>query len=153
MPAFAAPLREDIRLFSFRERFRLLRALFAPEILAGRVRLSWLEARLPRPNYTWQTLVALAKYCNSQPVIVIGADQAAKIFSWYKGGDLMRMYTFVVFAREGDTATLPVRENFHYIKDFSAVISATAERDRLRALSSEKRFTDAARALRSLAEK
>lgn len=153
MPAFAAPLREDIRLFSFRERFRLLRTLFAPEILTSRVRLSHLEARLPRPNYTWQTLAALSRVCDRQPIIVIGADQAAKILSWHKGGELMRMYTFAVFAREGNAATQPEHKNFHRIENFSADISATAERERLGALPAAERYAAVASTLRNLAEK
>ena len=135
MPAAASPLRDDTRLFTYRERFHFLRALFSREIAAGRLVLSQLEKKLPRPNYTYDTLTALARLCPEKPVLVIGADQAANLHRWYKGEALTREYPFVIFARRGSTVALPAACRADVVGDFDEDISATALREALLPLS------------------
>lgn len=143
MPAAGAPLRVDERLFSYRERFRLLRLLLQSEIVAGQVALSKLERSLPRPNYTADTLAALAKHCATPPVIVIGADQAEKLPLWHRSEELMARYKFLVFARPGSPAKNNPQLNARFIGDFAENISATEIREKLAALPAAKRFAAA----------
>ncbi|GAB4437587.1 MAG: hypothetical protein OHK0011_20600 [Turneriella sp.] len=145
-PAQAAPLRTDERLFSYRERFSLLRSCFAQQLAEGRVILSLLERSLPRPNFTVNTLAALVSLCGTKPVVVIGADQAAQIGQWHRAEELMREYEFVVFARRSPAVAFDDRLRHKLVADFDLPVSATAVRADLRRLPKAERFA-AARAL------
>jgi len=144
MPAAAAPLRKDERLFSYRERFHLLRSLFQTECRVGSVILSRLEKTLPLPNYTFDTLTALARICGIKPMIVLGEDQAANLNKWHNADQLMRDYEFVVFARRGPSAEKPFGLRYTLIADFDEDISATALRHRLHSLPPAERLAAAA---------
>lgn len=117
-------------MFSFRERFAAVRKLLEPKIASGRVRLSHIEKRLPQPNYTIETLRALRLYCHEKPVIVIGADQAEGLSRWYKADELIREFSFVVFARRG--STLPEIPDFYpyMITDFEENVSSSEIREK-----------------------
>jgi nicotinate-nucleotide adenylyltransferase len=143
VPAASAPLRDDERLFAFRERFRLLRLLFEREIAAGRVILSSIERHLPRPSYTWNTLDALARHCDAKPTIVIGADQAAKLPHWHRIDELKSQYRFLCFSRktEGLHALGDIEHEF--VADFDEDISATQIREALMAFPARERFDQA----------
>ncbi|HRP70412.1 MAG TPA: hypothetical protein PLY93_12845, partial [Turneriella sp.] len=144
MPAASAPLRNDNRLFSYRERFHLLRRLFKKEIQEGGVVLSWLEHRLPQPNYTVHTLDTLKKICPQEPTIVIGADQAEKIQHWQRSDFLVQNYTFLIFARGGVGGDQPLQlvpgMRYTIEKDFNEDISATQVRASLSKLSAQERL-------------
>lgn len=140
MPAASAPLRTDDRLFSFRERFELLRALFHSEITARRIILSPLERLLPKPNFTFSTLAALRERCGQKPVVVVGGDQAQKLGSWHRSAELIGEYEFLVFARAGSVAENIPNLNARFVEDFSENISATALRKELTALPASERF-------------
>ncbi|HNJ64899.1 MAG TPA: adenylyltransferase/cytidyltransferase family protein [Turneriella sp.] len=142
-PAPAAPLRTDDRLFSYRERFALLRACFRQQLAEGKVILSRLEFSLPKPNFTFDTLAALVQVCGTKSVIVIGADQAAQIGKWHRAEELMREYEFVVFAREGTTTAFDRRLRHHAISDFDLPVSATVIRASLVKLPKAERFAAA----------
>jgi nicotinic acid mononucleotide adenylyltransferase len=144
-PAPAAPLRSDERLFSYRERFSLLRFCFAKELAERSVVLSVLERTLPKPNFTIQTLAALVSLCGTKPVVVIGADQAAQIGRWHRAQELMREYEFIVFARAAAPTTLDARLRHRFIADFDFPISATSMRSRLKMLPPKERFAEARR--------
>lgn len=142
-------MRETGHLFSYRERFWLLRRIFAAEITAGSVILSVRERTLPKPNYTIHTLAALSAICGRKPVVVIGADQAQNIARWHRADELMHEYDFIVFAR----SNIPVSGEpaFHHevVADFAEPLSATQLRAALSALPAEERLN---RALRFLTE-
>lgn len=145
--AAKAPLRDDERLFSYRERFALLRSCFARELQYGEVILSILERSLPKPNYTIETLSHLSRLCQKKPIVVIGADQAEKILHWHRAEELLRDYRFVVFAR--GRVVLAHNQNWDctFIDDFDEPISATALRAQLVALPREHRFAAALKLL------
>ena len=132
MPAADAPLRGDARYYTYRERFHLLRKMFAAEISRRQVILSNLEKSLPKPNYTFETLSALRNLCPEKPVVVIGADQAMNLARWHRSSELMREYEFLVFARRGSPYPGDPGENFCFVADFAEDISATEIRDKLR---------------------
>lgn len=140
MPAASAPLRTDDRLFSFRERFALLRALFRNEISARRIILSPLERLLPKPNYTFSTLSALRERCGQKPVVVVGADQAQKLGNWHRSAELIDEYEFLIFARAGSVPANIPNLRARFVEDFVEDISATALRTELAALPAGERF-------------
>ena len=140
MPAASAPLRRDERLFSYRERFHLLRRAFAQEVAAGSVAISVLERRLPAPNYTVNTLTALAGFCAQKPIVVIGGDQAEKLPRWHRAEELFAQYEFLVFARGGATPNIPGLRA-RYVPDFAEDISATEMRALLAAVPAASPMT------------
>ena len=143
MPAAGAPLRADERLFSYRERFSLLRRLLHSEIKRDKVILSVLERRLPKPNYTMNTLTALSKICTQKPILVIGADQVEKLPHWHQGAVLLREYEFLCFARRGAALGKIPGLIARLIEDFSEDISATELRAKLIGLPQAQRFAAA----------
>ncbi len=144
MPAPEAPLRSGRKLFTYRERFRLLRQMFSREISDGRVRLSVLEHRLPGPHYTIQTLEALKKYCVAAPTIVVGADQAEKLGQWKRSAELVQGWRFLVFARRDGVVPDVPEMQFDLVSDFAYDISSTAVREQLRAENDDRRYQMAA---------
>jgi nicotinic acid mononucleotide adenylyltransferase len=143
MPAASAPLRADERLFSYRERFYLLRRLLQKEISEGRVIISVLEKRLPKPGYTVNTLAALEKNCTVKPVIVIGADQAKKLGSWHQSEKLIRDFEFLIFARDRLLPKEVPNLKAGFVEDFAEDISATQIRSTLSALPPQERLKTA----------
>ncbi len=147
MPAAVSPLRGDARLFSYRQRFHFLRRLFYREIAAGRVILSRLEKKLPPPNYTVHTLAELGRFCAEKPVLVIGADQAENFARWHRAADLMKKYTFLVFARRGSAFAPEAGLTAEVVADFDENISATELRNQLAALAPAERLREMQRLL------
>lgn len=143
MPAPMAPLRGAEKAFTYRQRFHLLRVMFADAIVSGRVTLSVLERRLPPPHYTINTLEALGKYCDEKPVLVIGGDQAEKLPRWHRYTDIALAYRFVIFSRQGSAIGNLPNLRYEQITDFSCDESSTALRDQLMALGPEARFAAA----------
>lgn len=143
MPAPMAPLRGAEKTFTYRQRFHLLRVMFADGIASGRVKLSVLERRLPPPHYTISTLEALAKYCDEKPILVIGGDQAEKLPRWHRYTDLALAYRFVIFSREGSAIEHLPKLNYEQIADFSCNESSTAVRHQLMALGPDARYAAA----------
>lgn len=131
MPAGDAPLRSDARYYTYRERFHQLRVMFTREISGRRVILSRLEKSLPKPNFTIQTLTALAGICPEKPVLVIGADQAANLGRWHRSAELLRDFEFLVFARRSSPFPESLPGSFCYVRDFDENISATEIRGKL----------------------
>ncbi len=140
MPAASAPLRADERLFSYRERFYLLRRLLQKEIAQGKVILSVLEKRLPKPGFTVNTLSALAKICTIKPIVVIGADQAKKLSSWHRSEDLIRDFQFLIFARDCLLPQELPKLKASFVADFAEDVSATQMRARLAGLPPQERL-------------
>lgn len=136
-------MRSDDRLFSYRERFALLRACFAQQLAEKRVILSVLELSLPKPNFTFETLAALARLCLVKPVIVIGADQAAQIGHWHRARELMGQYEFIVFGRGVSGAGFDARLRHRLVADFDVRISATQLRSTLLKLPRAQRLAAA----------
>lgn len=99
MPAAAAPHKKTGQS-AYRHRFHMLRIAFQKELSDDRVCLSWLESRLPAPNYTYRTLQALAdKFSNKKLSLVIGADMYRSFESWVEPGLIREMADLVVFKR------------------------------------------------------
>jgi nicotinate-nucleotide adenylyltransferase len=52
------------------------------------------------PTYTWDTVQS---FVDDEPVLVLGADAAAGLRSWYRGDELIETVEIAVVARPGTT--------------------------------------------------
>ena len=71
--------------------------------LAGQSRfsVSLLEAELPAPSYTVDTLLELRKRLAGQFYFLIGADSLLELHLWYRLEELLRLTNFAVISRPG----------------------------------------------------
>lgn len=68
------------------------------------VEVSRIEATLPRPNYTVQTLQALrARYPEAELRLVVGADAVRDSSKWHRFDDVCRLAPLIVLGRVGVT--------------------------------------------------
>jgi nicotinate-nucleotide adenylyltransferase len=66
------------------------------------------ETQRPGNTYTMDTLRALqAAHPQTRYVLIVGADQAAKLDSWHDWQGVLQRCTLAVAARNGETAHLP----------------------------------------------
>ncbi|HEU5262032.1 MAG TPA: nicotinate-nucleotide adenylyltransferase [Gemmatimonadales bacterium] len=102
--------------------------------VAGNPRLSVerIELALPAPSYTVRTLRALAaREPGNRFTLLVGADAAQELSSWYEVEALSALADLVVFARPG--CPTPRHALIARVIDVPAVgISATMIRDRVR---------------------
>ena len=93
------PLKDTISAEGSLERLEAARQAVRrhPE-LAGKVEVSDIEFTLKTPNYTINTLDALAA---ENPILVIGGDQFADIRRWRLYKKILRVYGVAVYPREG----------------------------------------------------
>ncbi len=84
----------------FRDRLSLCRAAFRP--FGRRVRVLDVEARLPTPSYTVQTLRHLAgAFPDRTFTLVIGADILPETPAWREWDEVARLARLLVLRREG----------------------------------------------------
>ncbi|MCW5207048.1 nicotinate (nicotinamide) nucleotide adenylyltransferase [Desulfobulbus sp. F5] len=71
--------------------------------LAGRDRfsISLIEAELPAPSYTVDTLLELRKRLAGQFYFLIGADSLLELHLWHRFQDLLKLTKFIVISRPG----------------------------------------------------
>ena len=66
------------------------------------------ELHRPGPSYTADTLRELAaEYPGAALFLVIGADQLSRLDTWYDSGEIIRLSTLAVAAREGQEVQPP----------------------------------------------
>ncbi len=84
----------------FRDRLRLCRAAFRP--FGGRVRVLDVEARLPVPSYTVQTLRHLVQaHPDRAFTLVVGADILPETPRWRDWDEVSHLARVLVLRREG----------------------------------------------------
>lgn len=107
------PLKDSATALDAEERLDDARAALVrhPE-LAGKVKVSDIEFRLPVPNYTIDTLDALkVEHPSDNFALVVGGDQIADFRRWKDWRRILQEYEVTVFPREGfDTAA--IRDDF-----------------------------------------
>lgn len=65
------------------------------------------EFSLPRPSYTFNTLLALEQeYPEREFSLLIGADNWEKFSTWYKAEEILSRYRVIVYPRGSDTKPL-----------------------------------------------
>lgn len=97
MPAHTPPHKERADLLPFTLRTELLRvaAGYSP-ILS----VTELEADLPQPSYTWNSLSAWkAGHPGDRGIFIMGAEDFASLDTWYRGRELPELMDFAVMAR------------------------------------------------------
>ena len=92
------PLKQESDLLADHLRFAM--AQKAVEDVEGIV-ASDFEFHLPKPSYTWHTLLALSQhYPDREFVLMIGGDNWAHFTRWYHWKDILRQYDVVVYPRD-----------------------------------------------------
>jgi len=97
------PLKAEADVTNAENRLKAAREAVSrhPE-LKGLVRVDDTEFRLPRPNYSINTLNALKlREPGNSFSLVIGADQFADIRRWREYGTILREFGVIVFPRDG----------------------------------------------------
>lgn len=88
----------------FEARCQMVEALVKPY---KRMLVCRIEAELPTPSYTYQTVLELKKrYKDVQFYWLIGSDQALVFDSWHESKNLIKEIPFIVYPR-GEVASLP----------------------------------------------
>jgi nicotinate-nucleotide adenylyltransferase len=99
-PAVAASSKAKVTAASFSDRAKLCELAVAP--LGPRVAVSRLEASLPVPSYTIQTLRAvLAREPGVRPALLVGGDQLANFPQWREPDEILRLAALIAVGRDG----------------------------------------------------
>jgi len=99
LPAPSPPHKEGITDASFLWRSRMVSALIAND---PQLRLMQLEAVLPRPSFTVDTVRACqAWYPDIKFSFLMGTDSLAQLPSWHDVKELIHIISFLVAARSG----------------------------------------------------
>ena len=132
-PAYHAPLRSQKPFFKAGDRLAMLERIalehtrievFPHEILQGKV------------CFTRDTLLEVAKkFPGAEILLLLGADQFAKLPQWKFIDELVSMVTFLVFSRSSDkmTSLPPLPEmKFERLNNELIDLSSTTIRDKIR---------------------
>lgn len=94
-----------------------------------------IEFRLPKPNYTINTLTYLSEKNPSTTFLpIIGSDNYVNLKKWKNWEILIRDYSFLVYPRPGlDHSTTDLKDNFQIIDAPSMEVSSTFIRNAIKA--------------------
>jgi nicotinate-nucleotide adenylyltransferase len=100
---------------SFDQRMELCRTMVDDAGLGGQVEVSDIEASLPHPSYTVNTLEALLEMAPDNPygsllAVVMGADQFANFNTWRNPDQIIDMADLILVPRPGQPFTWPAGE-------------------------------------------
>ena len=85
---------------SFAHRTAMLQMALDEHPHGGRLRMSLIEADLPAPSYTINTLEALRRAGEHRFFLIIGADSLLDLPHWHRTDDLMRLVSLIVVRRD-----------------------------------------------------
>lgn len=122
------------RLSALREIVQEINSYIAGRSSAGArdlLSVNDVEFGLPEPLYTYNTLEYLSgEHRENEYILVIGADNAAKIERWYKWRELLDKYEVMVYPRRGfDAEALCSRYGLKYLPAPMVDISSTMIRE------------------------
>ncbi len=83
---------------NYGQRVAMLEAALADD---DRFSISLIEAELPAPSYTVDTLLELRKRLAGQFYFLIGADSLLELHLWHRFQDLLKLTKFIVISRPG----------------------------------------------------
>ena len=100
IPAADPPHKKSYEITDFRHRATMVRMALAGH---AALRLSLLEADLPAPSYTIDTLMFLIRKCknNEEFYFIVGEDAFLEIDSWKSPQKLLTLTNFIVSGRSG----------------------------------------------------
>lgn len=98
LPCYSQPLKQNYELMDFDVRCRLILDAISD---TSYFHLLDIEQHLPKPNYTYNTLVEIRKRVFPPFCFIMGADNLHIIKSWYKYEELFREFKILVIARPG----------------------------------------------------
>ena len=120
------PLKDPAELASFADRMEMVR-LALEEIGDNRLGVCDAEASLPRPSYTFNTIRHLQNlYPGTQFIILAGSDIADQLPRWYRAEELRRMVRFLIYPRNGGTASPEMAQAPVYGVDSTSIRAALA---------------------------
>lgn len=120
IPTFDQPLKDD-HVESFINRMKLLEVALKPY---RNINICDIEASLPTPSYTYNTVNKLKKlYPKYNLYWIIGDDQIPNLDKWYKIDELLKLIQFIVVNRN----EIEVDNKFIHI-DFKHPASSSAVR-------------------------
>ena len=94
------PLKQDLTLLDENERLHMARLAVAPYPM---LKACDFEFTLPRPSYTYHTLQALREaYPDCTFSLIIGEDNWDNFHRWYRGEDIARETTIIVYPRDAE---------------------------------------------------
>ena len=97
MPAHTPAHKSGLGLLPFEVRLALLRASVEG---SPRLEVTTLEAELPGPSYTWNSLQAWrSRNPCDEPCFILGAEDFSGLDTWYRGLELPQLADFAVMAR------------------------------------------------------
>lgn len=136
------PLKENTTLMD--DDFRLRLAQIATKG-HPHIKVSDFEFHLPRPSYTYNTLLRLKEaYPERRFTVIIGADNWTNFSKWYKADTLIRDYDFIVYPRQGySVKKQELPPNVHLLDMPLYNVSSTEIRRRLSNNENISDFVDA----------
>ncbi|MFW7382023.1 MAG: nicotinate (nicotinamide) nucleotide adenylyltransferase [Oligoflexus sp.] len=96
----------------FEHRLAMCRLAFPQVLPAAQVHVSDIEAKLPAPSYTLQTIQALMqKDPDKSWTLLMGADQLANLGRWHKVAELLQHVNLLVIGRQMADSTDSLEES------------------------------------------
>lgn len=124
------PLKSADTLTDDNYRLTLVRAALEGET---RLKACDYEFNMPRPSYTYDTLMALRRdYPDRDFTLIMGGDNWERFHRWYKWEEILRQFRIIIYPRQGaaiDTASLPA--NVRLVDTTLYNISSTEIREKI----------------------
>lgn len=124
------PLKSADTLADDNYRLKLVREALKDE---QRITACDYEFHMPRPSYTYDTLMSLRKDCPDRDfVLIMGGDNWERFHRWYKWEDILRQFRIIIYPRQGaaiDPASLPA--NVRLVDTTLYNISSTEIREKI----------------------
>jgi nicotinate-nucleotide adenylyltransferase len=99
LPSFRPPHKPDRKVSAFEHRCEMVAASIAGQ---SAFRVELIEADLPPPSYTAETLTALhARYPETEFHLILGADSLIDLPHWYKPQSVLAQAGLIVVPRPG----------------------------------------------------
>ena len=103
-----SPFKVNSPILEFDKRVHLLElGLKTDKELSHRASISLIEKTLPRPNYTFNSLVEIKKnYPEKELLLLIGDDLLAYLRHWYRQKWIVENFSFIIYPRISKEKTL-----------------------------------------------
>lgn len=129
IPAANPPHKDNTTLTSFEDRFRMVELACEPYPAFVPSRLEEGEAR----SYTINTLERFQKQMgpSDELYFLMGSDAFADLETWHRWQDVLKLTTFIVVSRPGETYHVPVGAKVIRLDGLNLPVASTTIRARL----------------------